>query len=82
MKSPQSNAATRVLVGFVCVILITACAGSDKGWEAYQQGDFATALEIWAPLAEEGDAKAQYNLGILYDQGKGVARNPRRALEL
>ena len=42
-----------------------------KGSAAYQAGDFATALQEWTPLADAGDATAQYNLGIIYRQGQG-----------
>ena len=35
----------------------------DRGLAAAQSGDFATALKEWRPLAEQGDALAQYNLG-------------------
>ena len=37
-----------------------ALADFDAGLEAYQQGDFATALKEWRPLAEAGEAKAQF----------------------
>ena len=37
-----------------------------KGMEAFDQGDFQTALEEWRPLAEQGDADAQFGLGVLY----------------
>ena len=47
-------------------------AGFVEGWDAYQRGDFVTALSEWKPLAESGDARAQFNLGVLFDQGKGV----------
>lgn len=47
----------------------------DKGSEAYESGDFATALQEWRPLAEEGDARAQYNLGLMYELGQGVPQD-------
>jgi TPR repeat protein len=49
------------------------------GWEAYDQGRFSEALEVWQPLARQGNADAQINLGIMYDYGKGVAENPALA---
>ena len=36
------------------------------GLDAYNRGDFATALREWTPLAEQGDADAQSNLGLMY----------------
>ena len=46
-----------------------------KGDEAYQRGDFATALQEWRPLAEQGDAYAQYNLGAMHLKGQGVPQD-------
>jgi TPR repeat protein len=45
-------------------------------------GDFAPAWCIWTPLAEEGNATAQFNLGWLYRNGNGVAVNIERARQL
>jgi len=48
----------------------------DDGLRAYDTGDFAKALEIWGPLAENGDAVAQYSLGkLLENGGVGVPRD-------
>ncbi len=49
------------------------------GKKAAARGDYATALEIWRPRAEQGDADAQYNLGHLYRQGLGVPQDLERA---
>ncbi len=54
-------------------------AEDDSAYDAYQRGDFAAAYREWLPLAEEGDAEAQFNLGILYDLGQGVAQSKVRA---
>ena len=48
----------------------------DDGMRAYDAGDFATALEVWGPLAENGDSVAQYSLGkLLENGGVGVPRD-------
>ena len=39
-------------------------ADYQKGLAAYQSGDFATALRERKPLAQQGDAKSQYMLGL------------------
>lgn len=44
----------------------------DKGLAAYEAGDYATALQEFRPLAEQGDARAQSNLGEMYLAMKGV----------
>ncbi len=43
-----------------------AWAGLAEGAAAYDRGDYATALREFRPLAEQGLAVAQYNLGLMY----------------
>src|SRR5881296_3311898 len=57
------------------VTLAGAEADFQKGLAAYKAGDFATALKEWRPLAEQGLAKAQYNLGAMYAEGRGVKQD-------
>jgi len=45
----------------------------DQATAAYSQGDYLTALNILRSLAASGNRSAQYNLGMMYVQGKGVA---------
>ena len=49
------------------------------GAAAYEAGDYSEAANIWRPLAEEGDALAQFNLGLLHETGRGVAEDPAEA---
>lgn len=49
------------------------------GLEAYNRGDFATALKEWQPIAASGDPHAQYNLGLLYARGQGVPQDYPKA---
>jgi hypothetical protein len=51
-----------------------------EGLAAFNRGDDATALRLWTPLAEQGFAKAQEKLGVLYYEGRGVARDYGQAL--
>ena len=51
----------------------------DEGYAAYQKGDFASARTIWTELAEQVEPRAQYNLGIIYDEGRGVAVSRNQA---
>jgi len=44
----------------------------DRGVEAYNNGDFQIALQAWLPLAEQGDARSQFNIGWMYDNAIGV----------
>jgi len=45
------------------------------GYQSYLKGDYTAAYDEWLPLAELGDAEAQFNLGVLYDEGAGVERD-------
>ncbi len=45
------------------------------GYQSYLKGDYDAAYEEWLPLAELGDAEAQYNLGVMYDEGAGRERD-------
>jgi TPR repeat protein len=54
----------------------------ERGYKAAEKGDYATALKEWLPLAEQGDAQAQYNLGLMYNIGQGVPQNYQEALRL
>ena len=61
------------------VLLFSLCFGApsysadlSKGEIAYQNGDYATALKELMPLAEQGDAKAQWRLGWMFDYGDGI----------
>ena len=71
-----------VLLAFL-MTLSSPVAAQDfqKGLAAAQAGDFATALLEWTPLAEAGDTNAQYNLGIMYDNGYGVPQDYKEALK-
>jgi len=70
----------KIAIGFVAVALfvgvVTAHAADfDAGFKAYQRGDYDTALRIFRQLAEQGNASAQYNLGVMYLKGQGVAQD-------
>ena len=49
--------------------------------DAYNRGDYATALRLARQLADRGDAAAQYNLGVMYAKGHGVSQNYAEALK-
>ena len=50
-------------------------ADFQKGITAYKSKDYKTALREWKPLAEQGDADAQRNLGLIYVLGQGVIQD-------
>ncbi len=47
----------------------------ENGWAAYRRGDYATAQREFRLLAKQGDAAAQFNLGLMYDKGQGVPQD-------
>ncbi len=49
--------------------------------EAAESGDYVTALRLWRPLATQGHAYAQYNLGGMYNEGQGVPRDYAEAVK-
>jgi TPR repeat protein len=53
----------------------------DKGVAAYLANDYQTAFKEFLPLAEGGDESAQYNIGLMYDNGEGVIQNDAEALK-
>jgi TPR repeat protein len=52
-----------------------------KGLDAYNSGDYATALKRFTFLAELGIPSAQYNLGVMYADGKGVLQDYKTAVK-
>ena len=51
------------------------------GYQSYLKGDYQAAFEEWLPLAELGDVEAQYNLGVMYDEGTSVEQDFSKAAE-
>ena len=62
-----------ILGGMLLLAVGTAHAADlQKGEAAYARGDYAAAIAEFGPLAERGDAVAQFRLGSMYDFGKGA----------
>ena len=75
-----------ILPMLVAAALLVSAAGPAKagdllsdGAAAYEAGDYGEAARIWRPLADDGDAMAQFNLGLLHETGRGVAEDAARA---
>ncbi len=73
----------RVLLAIVLAFGFVSPVWADfqAGLDASKRGDFTTALREWKPLAEAGNADAQYNLGYLYEKGQGVAKDFAEAMK-
>ena len=68
-----------LVLSIVCLAAPPARADVKAGENAYHRGDYATALREWQPLAKQGDAVAQYHLGLLYANGQGVPKDDAQA---
>jgi TPR repeat protein len=53
----------------------------EKGVAAYDSGDFQTVIAERLPLAEQSNAAAQYNLGLMYLEGNGVPQDYAEAIK-
>ena len=73
----------RTLLAAVISLWLTTSAGAgyDDGWAAYKRGDYATALEEFLPLANEGNFISQFILGIMYRVGQGVPQDYAEAVK-
>ncbi len=56
-----------------------AWADFQAGLDAYNRGDYPTALREFTPPAKQGVAEAQHILGVLYEKGKAVLQDFARA---
>lgn len=54
-------------------------ATPEDGRRAYDAGRFTDAMGIWAELGHQGNAQAEFGVGLLYDLGNGVKEDPGRA---
>ena len=80
MTTPKANFASLALIAALCAgftlgLTAPAWAGLDEGVAAYDRGDYAAALREFRPLAEQGNAKAQKYLGLIYVGDLGVPQD-------
>ena len=85
MTTPKAKLAGLALIAALCAgftlgLTAPAWAGFDEGMAAYNRGDYATAIREWRPLAKQGVADAQYNLGVMYGEGLGVPQDYAKAV--
>jgi uncharacterized protein len=74
------QAIAAVNLALLCVPTVNA--GWDEAIEAGRRGDHATAMREYQALAEKGDPDAEYNIGMMYDNGLGVPRDYQKAIEI
>ncbi|KAL1001113.1 sel1 repeat family protein [Haemophilus influenzae] len=86
MKLTKTLLTTALLGASVFSFQSTAWADTpvqqfQQGLTAYEQSDYQTAFKLWLPLAEQGNADAQFNLGLMYYNGRGVKQDDFEAVK-
>ena len=73
----------KILVASLLSITLFTSAFADyiNGQRAYASGDYESAVLEWTLVAEDGNARAQYNLGWMHANGKGTAQDFKMAIE-
>src|SRR5262249_40639819 len=72
------------IVAILLILSLAAQVAADPledGTAAYTSGDYATALRLFQQSADKGSAIAQFNIGIMYANGQGVAQNYAEAVK-
>ena len=82
---PTNCGANRLCLTLGLIVLLLgisspAVADFEAGQRAYNRKDYLGALKAWQPLAEAGDAEAQFRIGRLYSAGEGVEQDFQVAL--
>jgi len=77
MKYRQWMFAATAAAALAAAAAGTASADVRAGIEQWRAGNYEAAIREWRPLAERGDADAQFNLGQAYRLGRGVSADPR-----
>src|SRR4051812_7766262 len=75
-RRPPWHGPRALWVGATVIMLAIPGAAVADDWSdaaaAYERQEYATALRLWRPLAEQGNADAQFDLGGMYETGQGV----------
>jgi Sel1 repeat-containing protein len=71
----------RILLAISAILCCSAAvAGLTEGYEALIRNDYATAIKEYRPLAERGNAEAQYRIGRMYEFGKGYPQDKAQGI--
>ena len=75
-----------IIAVFVMAILIFNGEQSpekqfEKGEQYYNEGNYTKAVNCYRKAAEQGNADAQYNLGLCYASGQGVTQDYTEAVK-
>ena len=79
--SPLCTMTLRALLAVFAILCCSATfAGLKEGYEALIRKDYATAIKEYRPLAERGNAEAQYRIGRMYEFGQGYAQDKAQGI--
>ena len=73
----------RILIAGVLLLALSLNAQADfsRGVAAYKRADYNAAINIFHKLAAEGDHRAQFAMGLVYDRGHGVPQDKSKAFK-
>lgn len=74
-----SRAISFLAAAATLAVAAPAMAELNAGYEAWNRGDYATAVREWRDLAAQGNADAQFNMAQAYRLGRGVEQNAKQA---
>src|SRR5512141_1632182 len=82
MRWHMRRSAAAVILIISLFLAVPAIAGQlSDGIAAYDRGDYKTAYRLIQPLADKGLPEAQFNLGLMYDNGHGVPQDYGEAMK-
>jgi len=71
----------KMIVAFAVLTAVLFGGDFQDGLKAYVNKDYKKAVELFQKSADEGDARAQFILGTMYNEGKGVKQEYKKAVE-
>jgi TPR repeat protein len=75
------NAAVLSFAISLSTISLSMAGELEEGVKAYAEGDYKLAFQLLRPLAEQGVARAQNGVGVMYATGRGVPLDDAQAAE-
>lgn len=76
---PRAGRVVAMLSLFVMALALDSCEDF-RADRAYRHGDYSATVKRLRYLAEEGEPRAQFDLGLMYDKGQGVRQDDQEAL--
>src|SRR5512134_1893782 len=75
------SATVLILIIFLLMAAPAIAGPLEDATKAYEHGDYKTAYRLLRPLAKQGLPEAQYSLGVMYDNGRGVQQDYAEAMK-